>query len=428
MKFMLLSFHPLAGPGVRYHSDGSAERQRGAAEAEEEAEEEEEPKSHLQPPPGASQRESRRRNGSVTHSSSVTWYQREDGRQVSPGRHHGDDRSQSSRAQWFLSTNQWQGFIPLQSQGVEPLCDQEVADIISRPEKTEPVSDAGDASSSSSSSSSSHVSHLSLEKMKENHALFYQIACDVSISDTDVTPGDHNGNDVNGRGDQNVRNDRNNNNDAESSERPTGEGVTVSEGPSGTSRRAWDALFQGFSLPAPSDWFRSSPPQSEGGDPDELSIQKELEALAPEVLPEVSSSSSSSSSSSTSSSTSQQDIIHHIKGEGRRGGEEKGEEEASHLGDEPGGVPKTSEEVKILEEVKRDQEAVKRDQEEGERDQEEGKREQEGRKRNQEQTRVFRKSSSLSDSRETIPGDSGICVLRGAGFGNTRVTVLRTSL
>ena len=73
-----------------------------------------------------------------------------------------------------------------------------------------------------------------------------------------------------------------------------------------------------------------------------------------------------------------------------------------------------------LEEVTRSQEEVKRDQE--------------GRKRHQEQTRVFRKSSSLSDSRETIPGsgDSRTCdvqtVLRGAGFGSTRVTVLRTSL
>ncbi|XP_056433487.1 pleckstrin homology domain-containing family A member 4 isoform X3 [Gadus chalcogrammus] len=419
---LLTDDRKLAGqtPGVRCHSDGSAERRGGAAE-----EKEAEPRSRLPPPAG------RGTNGSVKHSSSVTWYQREDGRQVSPDRRRGDDRSQSSRAQWFLSTNQWQGFIPLQSQGAEPLCDQEVADITGRPEKPEePVSDAGDAtSSSSSSSSSSHVSHLSLEKMKENHALFYQIACDVSISDTDVTPGDHNGNDVNDRSDQNVRSDRNNNNDAESSEEPPGEGVPVSEGQSGTTRRAWDALFHGISLPAPSDWFSSSPSLSkQGGDPEELRIQEELEALAPEVLPEVScsSSSSSTSSSSTSSSSSQQDVLHHLKGEGRGDGAEKGkEEEAPRLGDEPGGVTKASEEVVILEEVKREQEAVKRDQDEG-------KKGQEGRKRNQEQTRVFRKSSSLSDSREAIPGDSGFgdvtTVLRGAGFGNTRVTVLRTSL
>ncbi|KAJ3607550.1 hypothetical protein NHX12_024601, partial [Muraenolepis orangiensis] len=410
-------------PGVCYHSDAPVE--------------EEQP--------------SRGRGGPAKHHSSVTRYQREDGRPVSPDRRHGD-RSRSSRAQWFLSTNQWQGFIPLHSQGAEPLCDQEVADIICRPDQTELASGAADASSSSSSSpsstsSSSHVSHLSLEKMKENHALFYQIACDVSISDTDAPPGDHNGN--------------HGNEDAERLGRPR-EGGPVS------GRRVGEPL----GLLAPSDGFTGPPaPSKPGGEPEETP------PLSPQVLPDTTSSSSSSSSSSP-----QQDLLHHhIPGEKRRfrGKQEEEEEDASHLWDLPG-VTKTSEELEILEEVKRDQEAehrdqqevkMKRDQEEVkmerhqeevkmerhqeevkmkrhqeemkmerhqeevnrdqqevkmERHQEEVNRDQQEVQRRQEQTRMFRKSSSLSDSRETLPGD--ITVLRGAGLGSTRVTVLRTSL
>lgn len=89
-----------------------------------------------------------------------------------PATHTENDLSSCDvRAKWFLSTNHWQGCIPLP--GVDltsenrKLCDN--------------VTDSGEMSPAVSES---------LEKMKDNYSLFYKIACDISISDTDITKND----------------------------------------------------------------------------------------------------------------------------------------------------------------------------------------------------------------------------------------------
>lgn len=87
------------------------------------------------------------------------------------------------RAKWFLSTSQWQGFIPLQIPGIDSLCSEEMLDHDSQPACTEDTTESGQMSSAVSES---------LAKMKENHSLFYKIACDISISDTDITNNDGN--------------------------------------------------------------------------------------------------------------------------------------------------------------------------------------------------------------------------------------------
>lgn len=94
--------------------------------------------------------------------------------------------SSDLKAKWFLSTNQWQGFIPLQISGIDSLCNEEISDIGKHPICTDDVTDSNEMSPTVSES---------LEKMKENHSLFYKIACDISISDTDITKNDGNSND-----------------------------------------------------------------------------------------------------------------------------------------------------------------------------------------------------------------------------------------
>ncbi|XP_056157637.1 pleckstrin homology domain-containing family A member 7 [Lampris incognitus] len=95
------------------------------------------------------------------------------------------ESSANLRTKWFLSTNQWQGLMPLQSHGTEPLlCDDRTPDIYNQPE----VHGLGTDDSNDISSAVSQ----SLEKMKENHSLFYKIACDITISDTDITKNDGN--------------------------------------------------------------------------------------------------------------------------------------------------------------------------------------------------------------------------------------------
>ncbi|XP_068162328.1 pleckstrin homology domain-containing family A member 4 isoform X2 [Antennarius striatus] len=94
-----------------------------------------------------------------------------------------DVSSCDARAKWFLSTNQWQGFVPLQIPGIESLCCEEMSDV----ENQRACAD------DDSNELSTTVSE-SLEKMKENHSLFYKIACDISISDTDITKNEGNSN------------------------------------------------------------------------------------------------------------------------------------------------------------------------------------------------------------------------------------------
>ncbi|XP_008281535.1 pleckstrin homology domain-containing family A member 4 isoform X3 [Stegastes partitus] len=94
-----------------------------------------------------------------------------------------DFKSSDLRSKWFLSTNQWQGFMPLQIPGIETLCNEETADMETQPACSDDNNDSNEMSSTVSES---------LEKMKENHSLFYKIACDISISDSDITKNDVN--------------------------------------------------------------------------------------------------------------------------------------------------------------------------------------------------------------------------------------------
>lgn len=137
-----------------------------------------------------------KRPASPYHISSMTVYQNDGGKRfvalkddeqktVEENRddddNESDSRSSDLRAKWFLSTNQWKGFIPLQILGTETLCNEETADNQAAP--SDDITDSNEMSSSVSES---------LEKMKENHSLFYKIACDISISDSDITKNDGN--------------------------------------------------------------------------------------------------------------------------------------------------------------------------------------------------------------------------------------------
>ncbi|XP_028287969.1 pleckstrin homology domain-containing family A member 4 isoform X2 [Parambassis ranga] len=130
-----------------------------------------------------------KRPASPYHKSSMTVYQKDGGKgfieqkrfeeQIADDDEN-DFKSSDLRSKWFLSTNQWQGFIPLQIPGLD---NEETSD--SQPAPPDDISDANEMSSAVSES---------LEKMKENHSLFYKIACDISISDSDITKNDGNSN------------------------------------------------------------------------------------------------------------------------------------------------------------------------------------------------------------------------------------------
>lgn len=134
-----------------------------------------------------------KRPGSPYHVSALTVYQKEGGKgftsskseaeQRATGSSDGEVPSSDLRAKWFLSTSQWQGCIPLQisdSVGIEEASGAE-----------EHLTSTDDAAESNEMSPA--VSE-SLAKMKENHSLFYKIACDISISDTDMEKNDGNSN------------------------------------------------------------------------------------------------------------------------------------------------------------------------------------------------------------------------------------------
>ncbi|XP_041670764.1 pleckstrin homology domain-containing family A member 7 isoform X2 [Cheilinus undulatus] len=138
-----------------------------------------------------------RRPDSPYHITSMTVYQEDGGKGFSsrkdrqeqeleePVTDKNDFTSSDVRAKWFLSTNQWQGFIPLQIPGIDSLGSVETLDMENQPTGTDDATDSNEMSSTVSES---------LEKMKENHSLFYKIACDISISDSDITKTDGNSN------------------------------------------------------------------------------------------------------------------------------------------------------------------------------------------------------------------------------------------
>lgn len=131
------------------------------------------------------------------HISSITVYQKEVGKGFTsckdeeemdePAPDDDDEGHFSSsnvRSKWFLSTNHRHGFIPLQIPGLDT-CNEEFTCIDNQPACPDDVTDADVMSATVCQS---------LEKMKENHSLFYKIACDISISDSDITRHDGNSN------------------------------------------------------------------------------------------------------------------------------------------------------------------------------------------------------------------------------------------
>lgn len=140
-----------------------------------------------------------KRPASPYHISSMTVFQRDGGKGFTSCKEgeaqkleepaaddsESDVSSSDLRAKWFLSTNQWQGFIPLQIPGIDSLCSEEISDTEDHPACADETTDSNEMSSAVSES---------LEKMKDNHSLFYKIACDISISDTDITKNDGNSN------------------------------------------------------------------------------------------------------------------------------------------------------------------------------------------------------------------------------------------
>ncbi|KAM3591361.1 uncharacterized protein V6R79_000744 [Siganus canaliculatus] len=137
-----------------------------------------------------------KRPASPYHISSMTVYQRDGAKgflrrkedeeqkldEAAADGNESDFASSDLRAKWFLSTNQWQGYIPLQIPAIESLCSEETSEM----ENHTSADDMTDSNNMSFAVSES------LEKMKENHALFYKIACDISISDSDITKNDEN--------------------------------------------------------------------------------------------------------------------------------------------------------------------------------------------------------------------------------------------
>ncbi|XP_054625236.1 pleckstrin homology domain-containing family A member 7 isoform X3 [Dunckerocampus dactyliophorus] len=134
-----------------------------------------------------------KRPPSPHHITSMTFYQTDGGKGFvnykdeeqqqthEPDGGDGDDeeRSISScdlRSKWFLSTNHHHEFLPLHIPDID-FCSEGTG------KEDQPVC-LDDCNLMSSTVSQS------LEKMKENHSLFYKIACDISISDTDITKND----------------------------------------------------------------------------------------------------------------------------------------------------------------------------------------------------------------------------------------------
>lgn len=133
-----------------------------------------------------------KRPGSPYHVSALTVYQKDGGKgftskseaeQRAAGGNDGEVSSSDLRAKWFLSTNQWQGCIPLQ-----------ISDSAANEEALGSGEHLASIDDMAESNEMSPAVSESLEKMKENHSLFYKIACDISISDTDIEKNDGNSN------------------------------------------------------------------------------------------------------------------------------------------------------------------------------------------------------------------------------------------
>lgn len=134
-----------------------------------------------------------KRPGSPYHVSALTVFQKEGGKgfasskseaeQRAAGSSSGEVSSSDLRAKWFLSTSQWQGCIPLQ-----------ISDSVGMEESSGAGENPTSSDDAADSNEMSPAVSESLEKMRENHSLFYKIACDISISDTDIEKNDGNPN------------------------------------------------------------------------------------------------------------------------------------------------------------------------------------------------------------------------------------------
>ncbi|KAJ7984556.1 hypothetical protein DPEC_G00356020 [Dallia pectoralis] len=102
--------------------------------------------------------------------------------------------STNERAEWFLSTNHRSEFIPLCDQGMGSTCREETLNLINETTSD----DAGTALNCASFSFGE-----SLEKMLQNHSLFYKITSDINLSDTDIAMTDgHSGEEMVGATDK----------------------------------------------------------------------------------------------------------------------------------------------------------------------------------------------------------------------------------
>ncbi|XP_037546800.1 pleckstrin homology domain-containing family A member 6 [Nematolebias whitei] len=132
-----------------------------------------------------------KRPASPYHISPITVYHKDGGKGFTDPNHNeqkklkdyaADDadnnlKSSHLRMQWFLSANQNTIQIPAS----EPTSDDEQVDTNNQAQCPDDLTDPTEFSSAVSES---------LKKMKENHSLFYKIACDISISDSDITKND----------------------------------------------------------------------------------------------------------------------------------------------------------------------------------------------------------------------------------------------
>ncbi|XP_061666441.1 uncharacterized protein LOC133495599 [Syngnathoides biaculeatus] len=99
-----------------------------------------------------------------------------------PERDDGNPAASDLRLKWFLSTNHRLEFLPLHISDADVGTEETSREEDRRPACSEDGSDSVTMSSAVSQS---------LEKMKENHSLFYKIACDISVSDTDITKNEN---------------------------------------------------------------------------------------------------------------------------------------------------------------------------------------------------------------------------------------------
>lgn len=294
-----------------------------------------------------------------------------------------NDPSSNLRTKWFLSTNQWQGFIPLQIPGIDSLYNEEISDHDNQP------ACSGDVTISTEMSST--VSE-SLEKMKENHSLFYKIACDISISDTDITK--NNGN-INSQMSTKP----------EEEEKPLITESVPDDETSNTGRFC------------DQDSKETSLILSSGVDGSSLSADKNFQYSKLESHNKA----ELNISASPARDTHVYEEIQQIEGEGTSSQESQGKvKETDH-----GASAQDAEYDQALEECEKTREEKSEDRKMDKEQSEELRKSSSSREENEETVQERCDDNSITPSSSVYEGGS---VIRCASFGKARVTVLRTSL